>query len=188
MLFRSSLNKDGKAVAYKVTRAGKPSTNASDDVYGYITSRGTQKDGDDTYVMLDVWTAKGNVTLKTEDLNTTQDKAFVPGAFIKFKAGSDITNASDIETVTATKIRVDEYDKDRKLLTQKNGTQWPVDKDVALITIDYSEKEGVADQFDTIPTYDSEANKCNAAIVVDDVDGVQTVVAVYIDVDSDMGN
>ena len=183
-----SLNKDGKAVAYKVERAGKPSTNASDDVYGYITSRGTQKDGDDTYVMLDVWTAKGNVTLKTEDLNTTQDKAFVPGAFIKFKAGTDITNASDIETVTATNIRVDEYDKDRKLLTQKNGTQWPVDKDVALITIDYSEKEGVADQFDTIPTYDSEADKCNAAIVVDDVDGVQTVVAVYIDVDSDMGN
>ena len=183
-----SLNKDGKAVAYKISRTGKPSTNASDDVYGYITSRGTQKDGDDTYVMLDVWTAKGNVTLKTEDLNTTQDKAFVTGAFIKFKAGTNITNASDIETVTATKIRVDEYDKDRKLLTQKNGTQWPVDKDVALITIDYSEQEGVADQFDTIPTYDSEADKCNAAIVVDDVDGVQTVVAVYIDVDSDMGN
>ena len=136
--------------------------------------------------MLDVWTATGNVTLKTEDLNDTQDKAFVAGAFIKFKAGADITNASDIDTVTATKIRVDEYDKDRKLLTQKDGTQWPVDKDVALITIDYSEKEGVTDQFDTIPTYDSEANKCNAAIVIDTVDGVRTVVAVYIDVDSNI--
>ena len=183
-----SLNKDGKAVAYKVEREGKPSTNASDDVYGYITSRSTQKDGDDTYVMLDVWTAKGNVTLKTEDLNDTQDDAFVAGAFIKLKAGTDITNASDIETVAVKKIRVDEYDKDRKLLTQKDGTQWPVDKDVALITIDYSEKEGVKDQFDTIPTYDSEANKPNVAIVLDTVDGVRTVVAVYIDVDSDIGN
>ena len=139
--------------------------------------------------MLDVWTADGNITLKTEDLSTAQEKALVAGAFIKFKAGSDVTNAADITDLTETvkKIRVDDYDADRQLLTQKDGTQWPVDKDVTLITIHYSEKEGVEDQFDTIPTYDSEANTYNAAIVVDKVDGVDTVVAVYIDVNSDMG-
>ena len=184
-----SLDKDGKVVAFLVSTDGKPSNNASDDVYGYITSRGTEKIGDDTYVMLDVWTADGNITLKTEDLSTTQEKALVAGAFIKFKAGSDVTNAADITDLTETvkKIRVDDYDADRQLLTQKDGTQWPVDKDVTLITINYSEKEGVEDQFDTIPTYDSEANTYNAAIVVDKVDGVDTVVAVYIDVNSDMG-
>ncbi|CCY27072.1 unknown [Firmicutes bacterium CAG:114] len=184
-----SLDKDGKVVAFLVSTDGKPSNNASDDVYGYITSRGTEKIGDDTYVMLDVWTADGNITLKTEDLSTTQEKALVAGAFIKFKAGSDVTNAADITDLTKTvkKIRVDDYDADRQLLTQKDGTQWPVDKDVTLITINYSEKEGVEDQFDTIPTYDSEANTYNAAIVVDKVDGVDTVVAVYIDVNSDMG-
>lgn len=184
-----SLDKDGKVVAFLVSTDGKPSNNASDDVYGYITSRGTEKIGDDTYVMLDVWTADGNITLKTEDLSTAQEKALVAGAFIKFKAGSDVTNAADITDLTETvkKIRVDDYDADRQLLTQKDGTQWPVDKDVTLITINYSEKEGVEDQFDTIPTYDSEANTYNAAIVVDKVDGVDTVVAVYIDVNSDMG-
>ena len=183
-----SLDKDGKVVAFLVSTDGKPSNNASDDVYGYITSRGTEKIGDDTYVMLDVWTADGNITLKTEDLSTAQEKALVAGAFIKFKAGSDVTNAADITDLTETvkKIRVDDYDADRQLLTQKDGTQWPVDKDVTLITINYSEKEGVEDQFDTIPTYDSEANTYNAAIVVDKVDGVDTVVAVYIDVNSDM--
>ena len=182
-----SLDKDGKVVAYKVVTSGKPSSTTSDEVYGYITSRGSEKIGDDTYVMLDVWTAGGNVTLKTEDLSSAQESALVAGAFIKFKAGADVTNAADIATVTVKKVRVDAYDADRQLLTQKDGTQWPVADDVALITIDYSEKEGVEDQYDFVPTYDSEADTCNAAIVVDEVDGVNTVVAVYIDIDSDMG-
>ena len=203
------MDSDGsKVVAAYVTLANKPSGASSDTVYGIVSSEnGTVKVNDDTYTSYTVDVDES--TQKTVLIEGDNDSTLKEGDLVSFDVASDdIYATSDITvyypesnhtaTNNAAAVFVKEYDEAGQILSYYTGagsvsdgvypgtglTTKAVDEDVQIVYVDA--EDNTAGSEIGVNAFDGVTGKANVVVVFEDNDISKPIVAIYVDVNSDI--
>ena len=203
------MDSDGsKVVAAYVTLANKPSGASSDTVYGIVSSEnGTVKVNDDTYTSYTVDVDES--TQKTVLIEGDNDSTLKEGDLVSFDVASDdIYATSDITvyypesnhtaTNNAAAVFVKEYDEAGQILSYYTGagsvsdgvypgtglTTKAVDEDVQIVYVDA--EDNTAGSEIGVNAFDGVTGKANVVVVFEDNNISKPIVAIYVDVNSDI--
>ena len=203
------MDSDGsKVVAAYVTLANKPSGASSDTVYGIVSSEnGTVKVNDDTYTSYTVDVDES--TQKTVLIEGDNDSTLKEGDLVSFDVASDdIYATSDITvyypesnhtaTNNAAAVFVKEYDEAGQILSYYTGagsvsdgvypgdnlTTKAVDEDVQIVYVDA--EDNTAGSEIGVNAFDGVTGKANVVVVFEDNNTSKPIVAIYVDVNSDI--
>ena len=203
------MDSDGsKVVAAYVTLANKPSGASSDTVYGIVSSEnGTVKVNDDTYTSYTVDVDES--TQKTVLIEGDNDSTLKEGDLVSFDVASDdIYATSDITvyypesnhtaTNNAAAVFVKEYDEAGQILAYYTGagsvsdgvypgtglTTKAVDEDVQIVYVDA--EDNTAGSEIGVNAFDGVTGKANVVVVFEDNNISKPIVAIYVDVNSDI--
>ncbi len=203
------MDSDGsKVVAAYVTLANKPSGASSDTVYGIVSSEnGTVKVNDDTYTSYTVDVDES--TQKTVLIEGDNDSTLKEGDLVSFDVASDDIYATSAITVyypesnhTATNnaaaVFVKEYDEAGQILSYYTGagsvsdgvypgtglTTKAVDEDVQIVYVDA--EDNTAGSEIGVNAFDGVTGKANVVVVFEDNNISKPIVAIYVDVNSDI--
>ena len=203
------MDSDGsKVVAAYVTLANKPSGASSDTVYGIVSSEnGTVKVNDDTYTSYTVDVDES--TQKTVLIEGDNDSTLKEGDLVSFDVASDdIYATSDITvyypesnhtaTNNAAAVFVKEYDEAGQILSYYTGagsvsdgvypgtglTTKAVDEDVQIVYVDA--EDNTARSEIGVNAFDGVTGKANVVVVFEDNNISKPIVAIYVDVKSDI--
>ena len=203
------MDSDGsKVVAAYVTLANKPSGASSDTVYGIVSSEnGTVKVNDDTYTSYTVDVDES--TQKAVLIEGDNDSTLKEGDLVSFDVASDdIYATSDITvyypesnhtaTNNAAAVFVKEYDEAGQILSYYTGagsvsdgvypgtglTTKAVDEDVQIVYVDA--EDNTAGSEIGVNAFDGVTGKANVVVVFEDNNTNKPIVAIYVDVNSDI--